>query len=109
MPNKPSAAKRDRQNTKRRLRNKMVKTRVRSAIRTLREAVTRNAPEEAHAQLQLVTGELDRAVRKGVLHRNTAARHKKRLSARLKALRGAPAAKSEERAPVANLSEQSEA
>ena len=77
MPSNLSAAKRQRQNQKRRLRNRAALSRVRTTIRTLREAV---ADETATAeQMTEVTRQLDRAVSKGVLNRNTAARRKRRL------------------------------
>ncbi|MCY4484376.1 MAG: 30S ribosomal protein S20 [Spirochaetaceae bacterium] len=77
MPSNLSAAKRQRQNQKRRLRNRAALSRVRTTIRTLREAV---GDESATAeQMTAVTRQLDRAVSKGVLKRNTAARRKRRL------------------------------
>ena len=77
MPSNISAAKRQRQNQKRRMRNRAALSRVRTTVRTLREAV---AAENVTAdQMTAVTRQLDRAVSKGVLKRNTAARHKSRL------------------------------
>jgi small subunit ribosomal protein S20 len=80
LPNKRSAAKRQRQNEKRRLRNRAVLTRVRTTMRKLREAVQDQTVTEEH--LKAVVSRLDRAVAKGVLKRNTAAR-RKQLAARL--------------------------
>ncbi len=77
MPSNNSAAKRQRQNQKRRLRNRAVLSRVRTATRALREAVAGQRVTADH--LKAVTGQLDRAVSKGVLKRNTAARRKRRL------------------------------
>ena len=77
MPSSISAAKRQRQNQKRRMRNRAALSRVRTTIRTLREAV---ADDSVTAdQMTAVTRQLDRAVSKGVLKRNTAARRKRRL------------------------------
>lgn len=77
MPSSISAAKRQRQNQKRRMRNRAALSRVRTTIRALREAV---ANETATTdQMTAVTRQLDRAVSKGVLKRNTAARRKRRL------------------------------
>ena len=77
MPSNISAAKRQRQNQKRRMRNRAALSRVRTTIRSLREAV---ADERATAdQMTEVARQLDRAVSKGVLKRNTAARSKRRL------------------------------
>lgn len=80
MPNKRSAAKRQRQNEKRRLSNRAVLTRVRTTMRKLREAVQDQTVTEEH--LNAVVSRLDRAVAKGVLKRNTAAR-RKQLATRL--------------------------
>ncbi|MBA7656061.1 30S ribosomal protein S20 [subsurface metagenome] len=79
MQVKNSAAKRHRQSEKRRMRNKSVKSRVRTSVHKLLELATTNADEEAQNQFQEVAGRLDRAVSKGVLHKNTAARKKHRL------------------------------
>ena len=92
MPNTSSAAKRQRQNITRRIRNRVVKTRVRGAVRKLREAIDRKAVKEAESQLNVATSQLDGAVRKGVLHRNTAARYKARLAAGMSRMHGDPAA-----------------
>ncbi len=87
MPLTGSAAKRHRQSEKRRLRNKMVKTRVRSSTRRFLEFVDEKAGEEAQNQYREVSSLLDRAVSKGVLHKNTAARKKRRLHKMLVSLR----------------------
>ncbi|HEC62402.1 MAG TPA: 30S ribosomal protein S20 [bacterium] len=87
MPLHGSAAKRHRQSEKRRLRNKMVKTRVRSSTRRFLEFVDEKAGEEAQNQYREVSSLLDRAVSKGVLHKNTAARKKRRLHKMLVSLR----------------------
>ena len=77
LPSNRSAAKRQRQNQKRRLRNRAVLSRVRTTTRALREAVADRSVTSDH--LAAVTRQLDRAVSKGVLKRNTAARRKRRL------------------------------
>ena len=79
MSNSSSAAKRHRQNIKRRMRNKMVKSEVRSSTRKFLELVESRAKEDAKNQYVSVAGLLDRAVSKGVIHKNTAARKKQRL------------------------------
>jgi small subunit ribosomal protein S20 len=79
LPSKRSAAKRQRQNEKRRVRNRAVMSRVRTTMRKLREAAADGSVTDE--QLAAVTGQLDRAVSKGVLKRNTAARRKRRLAA----------------------------
>lgn len=86
MANTLSQMKRNRQNETARLRNKAVRTRVRSTTRRFHEAVEsgdRAAAEEAY---RTVSRELDKAASKGVLHRNTAANRKSKLSRRLAAL-----------------------
>ena len=77
MPSNNSAAKRQRQNQKRRLRNRAVLSRVRTTTRALREAVANESV--TRDDLTAVTRQLDRAVSKGVLKLNTAARRKRRL------------------------------
>ncbi len=83
---KGSAAKRHRQSEKRRLRNKAVRSRVRSSIRRFREAVAANDKNEAETRFQEVTKLIDTAAGKGVYHKNTAARTKSRLSHHLQKL-----------------------
>jgi small subunit ribosomal protein S20 len=71
------------------MRNKMVKTRVRTSTRKLVELVGAKSNEEAVKQYNTVASLLDRAVSKGIVDRNTAARRKHRLH---KMLSGAKAA-----------------
>ena len=97
MANTKSAIKRMRQNEKRRQRNRVVRTRVRTALKTARAAVTNPAGDARDAVLQAIRT-LDKAVTKGVIHRNTAARKKSALARRLapggglRAASGAPPA-----------------
>ncbi len=79
MSNKGSAAKRHRQNIKRRTRNKTVKSRVRSSTRKYLELVESQSQDDAKKQYDSVASLLDQAVSKGVMHKNTAARKKNRL------------------------------
>ena len=83
MPGKGSAAKRHRQSQQRRVRNKMVKTRVRSSTRKFAELTAGGAKEETAKQYKSVASLLDRAVSKGIIHKNTAARKKHRLHKKL--------------------------
>jgi small subunit ribosomal protein S20 len=76
----PSAAKRHRQSLRRRARNQQVKSRIRTLIKKLRGAIAKQEKEAAAAQLRDVNRELDKAVKKGVLKRNTASRYLARLS-----------------------------
>ncbi len=79
MANTKSAVKRARTSLKRNLRNRMVKSRVRTFIRSFTE-------EQTLETLRAAISEIDRAVVKGVMHRNTASRKKSRLTRRLNAL-----------------------
>lgn len=76
MPNVKSAEKRVRTNEKRRQRNRRDRSRLRGAIKRVRQA---DDPERAREALGEAESLLDRMAVKGVIHRNTAARHKSRL------------------------------
>jgi small subunit ribosomal protein S20 len=80
-----SAIKRMKQNEKRRLRNRAVRSRVRSALKTARQALDAGTGD-AKATVLGALRTLDKAAQKGVLHRNTAARKKSALSRRAAAL-----------------------
>lgn len=86
MPTSLSAKKRVRQNAKSRLHNRIVKSAVRTQIRKLVAALDSGEAEAARNEFRAVVRALDKAAGKGVLHRNTAARQKSRLAARLKQL-----------------------
>ena len=79
MANTKSAKKRIRQNERRRLRNRAVRSKVRSAVKDARAGQGADMPTSVAAAIR----ELDRAVSKGVIHRNTAARKKSALVRRL--------------------------
>jgi len=81
-----SAVKRHRQSVKRAVRNRVVRTQVRHAVRTLRETIGRGETAGAQTLLPQVTKTIDRAVSKGVLHRNAASRHISRLSSQVASL-----------------------
>lgn len=88
MANHPSALKRHRQSEKRRLRNRAVKTRLRHLVRDVRDAVGTGNHAAATKCFDVAERALDKAVTKGVLHRNNAARRIARLArdvSRLKA------------------------
>ena len=82
MANTRSALKAARQGSKRRVRNRAARTRVRTATK----AVRTSAAAEVRQNLQLAQSIIDRAAKNGVLHRRTAARHKSRLARRANAL-----------------------
>ncbi|SFQ99701.1 30S ribosomal protein S20 [Desulfoscipio geothermicus] len=80
MPNIKSAAKRVRITKKRTERNRRIKSTVRTAIRRFQEAMAGENREEAQMKLRRALVTIDKAVTKGVLHKNTAARKKSRLT-----------------------------
>lgn len=79
MANHKSALKRYRQSEKRRLKNKMNKTRVKNTIKATKLAAKEN-PEQAQTGLKEAMRVIDKAASKGTLHRRTAARRIARLS-----------------------------
>jgi small subunit ribosomal protein S20 len=83
MPNHKSAEKRVRQNEKRRDINRGHRSRLRTAIRKLRAALSAGDAGAVQEQLPTTISIIDKSVQKGVLHRNAAARHKSRLTARV--------------------------
>ena len=85
MPNHKSSEKRMRQNERRRKINKGNRTRVRSSIKKLRTALASGNSKEIGTLLPLTISTIDKAVQKGVLHKNAAARHKSRLTLRVNA------------------------
>ena len=80
MANIKSQIKRIRTNEERRLRNKSVRSAVRTEIRKLREAVDAGDKAAAEAQLRVASRALDKAVSKGVFHRNNAANKKSNMA-----------------------------
>ncbi|MBK9705767.1 MAG: 30S ribosomal protein S20 [Acidobacteria bacterium] len=86
MPNHKSAEKRERQNKLRNAVNTSNRTRLRSQIRSLRSVIAAGNVQEAQTVLSQTVSIIDKAVQKGVLHRNTAARHKARLTVRVNAI-----------------------
>ncbi len=88
MPNKPSAKKRVRQIERRTAANKSRKTKMRSAIRQVEEAVQAGDQKAASTALKAAEPEIMRAAGKGVIHKNTGARKVSRLAASVKRLSG---------------------
>jgi small subunit ribosomal protein S20 len=80
MPNHKSAEKRDRQNVRRNAINAASRTRLRSSLKKLRAAIAAGNASQAQSLLSETVSVIDKSVQKGVLHRNTAARHKARLT-----------------------------
>jgi len=76
----PSAQKRHRQSLKRNARNRAIRTQLRTFVRRVREAVAERNAAAAGEHLRTAARALDKAVSKGVLHRNTAARKISRMT-----------------------------
>jgi small subunit ribosomal protein S20 len=81
-----SALRQWKQSEKRRLRNHSVKSALRTQMKKVLEAVSKKDAAASKAALSDAYQLLDRAVVKGVIHRNNASRHKARLAARVNAL-----------------------
>jgi small subunit ribosomal protein S20 len=86
MANHFSALKRARQTVKRTDRNRANRSRLRTALRDLRESLAKGDKQAAEQTYRRTVSALDKAMQKGVLHENTASRYKSRLSARVNAL-----------------------
>ncbi|KLO23154.1 30S ribosomal protein S20 [Marinitoga sp. 1155] len=85
MPNVKSAKKRVRQTAKRRLRNKSYKTRVKNSIKKVLLAIEEKQEKEVlNELLSNAFSVIDKAAKKGVIHRNNANRKKARLTKRVK-------------------------
>jgi small subunit ribosomal protein S20 len=80
LANHKSAIKRARQNEIRRIRNRSVKTRVKSVVKSVRQAVAEGSGEALEPQLKQAQSAIDKAVKKGVIHKRTAARKVARLA-----------------------------
>ncbi len=88
MPIIKSAIKRNKQASVRRSRNLVVKAAVKSDVRAVNDAMAAGDGKKAAEAFRLAVSEIDRAVKKGTLHANTAARKKSRLNAKLKTTMG---------------------
>lgn len=86
MPNHKSAKKRVRQNEKKRAVNRTRRGSLRTQIKKLRAAVAGNDRNGSQELLNPTVSAIDKAVNKGVLHKNTAARYKSRLTAHVSSL-----------------------
>ena len=86
MPNIKSNKQSMKTDEERRLANNKVKTRVRNAVRKTNEAVQAGNADEAKANLVAAASIIDKAASKGVLHKNTAARKKSNLAAKVNSL-----------------------
>ena len=80
MPNHKSAEKRVRQSEKRRVINRSNRTKVRTYIKKVRVALDSGKSDEIQSVLPETISVIDKAVQKGVMHKNAAARYKSRLT-----------------------------
>lgn len=89
MPIKHAALKEIRKDRKRRVRNSAVRSSLKTMTRQLHELLTAQKLDDASALLRRVAKAYDHAAAKGLIHRNTAARYKSRLTLRLNRQRAA--------------------
>ncbi len=80
MANHKSAIKRARQNELRRLRNKSVKTRIKSIVKDVRSSMGETSAQDMTVKLNTAQSAIDKASKKGVIHKRTAARKISRLT-----------------------------
>jgi small subunit ribosomal protein S20 len=80
-----SALKANRQNIKRREHNRQMRSRLRTALKSIRASLDEKNIDAAKDALNRTVSIVDKMATKGMIHRNTAARYKSRLSSRLKA------------------------
>jgi small subunit ribosomal protein S20 len=80
LANHKSAIKRARQNELRRLRNKSVKTRIKTIVKDVRSSAGEISDEDMSAKISTVQSAFDKASKKGVIHKRTAARKVSRLT-----------------------------
>ncbi|MGR3660075.1 MAG: 30S ribosomal protein S20 [Paracoccaceae bacterium] len=86
MANTPQSKKRARQNERRFQVNKARRSRIRTYLRKVEEAIESGNPDDATSALRAVQPELMRGVTKGLMHKKTASRKMSRLSSRVKAI-----------------------
>ena len=89
MPNKASAKKRLRQTIKKTTENKNRKTRIKTFVKKVEQAVAQGDQNAANGVLRTAQSEIMRGVSKGVLHKNSASRKISRLNSRVKGLKKA--------------------
>ena len=78
-----SALKANRQNIKRREQNRQMRSKLRTALKSIRASLDAKDLEGARSALNKTVSLVDKMAGKGIIHRNTAGRYKARLSARL--------------------------
>jgi len=86
MANTKQAAKRAKKSLNQRAANVSLRTTLRTAIKKVQKSIAAGDQAGAETALRTETATLDRIARKGIIHKNKAARHKSRLAAQVKAL-----------------------
>lgn len=86
MPNIKSSIRSVKTDAERRAKNAPIKAALRNAARKVEALAANGAKEDAQATMAAATGLLDRAARKGIIHKNAAARKKSRLAKKINAL-----------------------
>ncbi len=89
MANIKSQIKRNKQNEKARLRNKAVKSELKTSVRKFREAADTGDAEAAQTAMRAASIKLDKAASKGVIHKNQAANRKSAIAKRAEQLKSA--------------------
>ena len=83
MANHKSALKRDRQSKVRRLRNRINKSQMKSAVTRVEQAIMEGSEEQAKSALQAAASTIQKTASKGTIHKKTASRKISRLSKRV--------------------------
>ncbi|ADV93299.1 30S ribosomal protein S20 [Bacillus subtilis] len=86
MPNIKSAIKRTKTNNERRVHNATIKSAMRTAIKQVEASVANNEADKAKTALTEAAKRIDKAVKTGLVHKNTAARYKSRLAKKVNGL-----------------------
>ncbi len=86
MPNIKSSIRSVKTDAERRARNAMAKSAFRNASRKVLDLTKAGQKEEAQLSLAVASGLIDKAARKGIIHKNTAARKKSRLAKKINAM-----------------------
>ena len=89
MANIKSQIKRNKQNEKARVRNKAVKSELKTSVRKFREAADAGNAEAAQNAMRAASIKLDKAASKGVIHKNQAANRKSAIAKRVEQLKSA--------------------
>lgn len=89
MAHHASALKQMRQSLKRKARNRKNSSQLKTQVKKLRSAIAKGDAEAAQKLLPETVGQIDKAVKKGVIHDNAAARYKSRLTRRINTLSAA--------------------